>query len=350
VNDIAATFALPKALEAREPPEARGVARDEVKLMVAAGTEYSGPRITHATFRDLPAFLSPGDLLVVNVSATLAASLPAVNGAGQEIRVHYATRAPRLPESWAVVELRSADGSAPLARAETASPVTLPDGVELELVAPYTCGSRLWLARTTGGESVIEQLHRHGEPIRYGYVPRRWPLSDYQTVYARTPGSAEMPSAGRPFGSELLTRLTAAGVTIAPVTLHCGVSSPERHEPPFAEQYEVPEDTARLVQSARGAWRRVIAVGTTVVRALESATGADGHVQASSGWTKLFITPDRPVRAVDGLITGWHEPEASHLQLLEAVAGRELLERSYAEAVRHDYLWHEFGDSHLLLP
>jgi S-adenosylmethionine:tRNA ribosyltransferase-isomerase len=159
-----------------------------------------------------------------------------------------------------------------------------------------------------------------------------------------------MPSAGRPFTRELLSRLVARGVTIAPITLHAGVSSPESHEPPFPEWFEVPEHTAQTICDARHGGGRVIAVGTTVVRALESATAADGCACARSGWTGLVITPDCGVRSVDGMITGWHEPEASHLMMLEAVSGPELLERSYAAALDAGYRWHEFGDSHLILP
>jgi len=198
---------------------------------------------------------------------------------------------------------------------------------------------------------VEDLLERHGEPIRYGHAERRaWPLDAYQTVYATTPGSAEMASAGRPFTPELITRLIAMGVLVAPVTLHTGVSSPERHEPPFPEQFEVPESTARVLAAARRWGGRVIAVGTTVVRALETVAGVGGNVESGSGWTGLVVTPERGLALVDGLITGWHEPEASHLRLLEAAAGGALLERSYRAALRDGYRWHEFGDSHLILP
>jgi S-adenosylmethionine:tRNA ribosyltransferase-isomerase len=189
---------------------------------------------------------------------------------------------------------------------------------------------------------VEDYLADHGEPIRYCYVRDPWPLAEYQNVYATTPGSSEMPSAGRPFTPELITALVAHGIVVAPITLHCGVSSPECHEPPFPEQFEVPAATAGAVRDAHSRGGRVIAVGTTVVRALETGR--------PSGWTNLVVTPDRKLGSVDGLITGWHEPEASHLQLLEAVGGGPLLARSYDAALAHAYLWHEFGDSHLLLP
>jgi S-adenosylmethionine:tRNA ribosyltransferase-isomerase len=346
----ALAFELPRALEAREPPEQRGLARDDVRLMVASRSDPDEP--ADARFGDLPAHLQPGDLLVVNVSATLAAAVAAERADGSEARVHFATRAPRLDDAWRVVELRSADGSRP-AGGVAGERLTLPGGAALRLAAPYASYQRLTLAHLDGGGPVHSYLAEHGEPIRYGYVSDPLPLDAYQTVYATTPGSAEMPSAGRPFTAELIVALIARGIQVAPLTLHTGVSSPERHEPPFPEQYEVPEATARAVESTRAAGGRVIAVGTTVVRALETATADDcrgNRTRPAQGWTNVVITPERGVRAVDGLITGWHEPEASHLQMLEAIAGRELLERSYAAALDREYLWHEFGDSHLILP
>jgi len=197
---------------------------------------------------------------------------------------------------------------------------------------------------------VEEYLQRHGRPIRYGYVSEPWPLDAYQTIFARDPGSAEMPSAGRPFTTELVTELASCGILVAPVTLHTGVSSPERGEPPYPERYSVPETTARIVNAVHG-WRgRVIAVGTTVVRALETRAAADGTVSGGAGWTSLVVTPERGLHAVDGLLSGWHDRDSSHLQMLEAAAGAVLLERSYSTASARGYLWHEFGDMHMILP
>jgi S-adenosylmethionine:tRNA ribosyltransferase-isomerase len=329
----APAFELPPALEAHEPPEARGLPRDGVRLMVANRSDGS---IIDAHFHDLPKLLNPGDLLVVNVSATLPAAIDAhVEHDLRPVRVHVSTHAPGLDDRWRVVEVRTPGGRRPL-RLRPRTRLTL-DGsaAVIELAAQYLSSSRLMLARWD--VDAEEHLKRHGEPIRYGYVSRPWPLAKYQNVYATTPGSAEMPSAGRPFTPELITRLIARGVLIAPITLHCGVSSPERHEPPFPEFYDVPKTTARLIEHAPG---RVIAVGTTVVRALESG---------GSGWTRLVIDATRGVRTVDGLITGWHEPQASHLALLEALAGPDLLAASYREALARGYLWHEFGDSHLII-
>ena len=337
----ALAFQLPQALEATAPAEARGLERDEVRLMVA---DRTGGRIEHAQFRDLPRFLAAGDLLVVNTSATLPAALPAAREDGTEPMLHVATQAPHMPgDRWWVVELRDAQHLRPGER------VAVGAGASFELAAPYAGGTRLWLARFDGDTSLPQHLARHGRPIRYSYITEQWPLEHYQTAFALQPGSAEMPSAGRPFTPALITRLVARGILVAPLVLHTGVSSPERHEPPYPERYEVPETTARLVNHVRADGGRVIAVGTTVVRALETAATPDGTVAASEGWTGLVVTPERGLYAIDGLITGWHEPQASHLQLLEAAAGEPLLRRCYDEALAAGYLWHEFGDSHLIL-
>jgi len=349
----APAFALAPDLEAHEPPEARGVARDGVRMLVARRSDGS---IEHRRFSDLPELLEPGDVVVINVSATIPAAVPARRRDGEPVRVHFATRAPHLEDDWRVVEIRTADGSRPL-RVPAGESLTLPGGATLELVAPYASGERLLLARfwcapapPSGAADLFTYLERHGEPIRYAHVRRPRPLEDYQNVYAVSPGSAEMPSAGRPVTRDLLSRLIWREVVVAPITLHCGVSSPESHEPPFPEWYEVPERTAQLIAAARERGARVIAVGTTVVRALESAGGPDRCSCARSGWSGLVVTPACGVSVVDGLITGWHEPEASHLQLLEALMGPDLLARSYEAAVDAGYLWHEFGDSHLILP
>lgn len=333
------TFELPAALEAHEPP----AARDDVRLMVA--TRGDGA-IEHTRFHRLAEILDPGDLLVINTSATLPAALSARRASGERVEVRFATEAPDPPGAgWWVVEVRATDGGpwppgdAPLAPGER---LTLPGCVRAELAAPYGGGTRLWLARVDTNLEPPEYLWRHGRPIRYAYVPEEHPLSEYQTVYAQQPGSAEMPSAGRPFTPELITQLVARGIQVAPIVLHTGVSSPERDEPPYPERFAVPPHTMQLVGTTRGWGGRVIAVGTTVVRALESGPG--------SGWTDLVIEPGYELQAVDGLLTGWHEPRASHLRMLEAVAGADLLDRSYRAALDCGYLWHEFGDCHLILP
>lgn len=315
-------------LAAAAPP----AVRDQVRLLVAR----PGATLVHARFLDLADHLDPGDLLVVNDSATLPAALPA-----GDVDLHLSTPDPGDPERW-VVELRRAGRRA---RAE-AGTLTLPAGAAATLLAPYL-GSRLWVARLDLPESPHAYLARHGAPIRYAHQPRPRPLADYQTIFATEPGSAEMPSAGRPFTRRALTRLRERGIGVQRITLHTGVSSLERGERPYPERYRVPAHTAARVNAARAAGHRVVAVGTTVVRALETTADDRGVVHPGAGWTSLVV--ERAVRAVDGLLTGWHDPEASHQLLLEAVADAELVERSYAAALARGYHRHEFGDLHLLL-
>ncbi len=340
------TFTLPPGREAVAPPEHRGLQRDEVRLLVAGGG-----RLEHRRFRDLPTVLEPGDLLVINTSATLPAAVTARRGGGRSSPVHVSTA---LDDGDWVVEVRLTDGSGADLEAVPGERLLLPGGLRLHLLRPYPEASvargRLWRARPSPATPAAAFLTRHGRPIEYGYLTRPFTLDDHQTVYATKPGSAETPSAGRPFTARLLVDLIARGVTVAPVVLHAGVSSPDAHEPPLPERFEIPTDTARLVTSATAAGRRVVAVGTTVVRALESATAPDGTVVAATGWTDLVLGPARPPRVVTGLVTGLHAPEASHLLLLEAVAGTELVRTAYAAALEHGYLWHEFGDSTLFLP
>jgi S-adenosylmethionine:tRNA ribosyltransferase-isomerase len=332
-------IAAPEELAATEPPPAR----DGVRLLVA---DARGMR--HARFGQFGEFLAPGDLVVVNISATLAAAVDG-NRAGTAVEVHFSAE---LADGAWVVEVRPAGASAgPVADLRPGEVIALDGGAALIVGRPQPAGqTRLWAARPRVDGGVTAYLARHGRPIRYAYVPRPWPLAEYQTVFAREPGSAEMPSAGRPFTSEIITELVTRGVTLAPVLLHTGVSSQEAGEPPQPERFRVPEPTARLVNATRQAGGRVIAIGTTVTRALESAADPDGLVHPRRGWTDLVLGPSRPARAVTGLVTGWHAPGASHLALLEAVAGPALVERAYAEALRRGYRWHEFGDSCLLLP
>jgi S-adenosylmethionine:tRNA ribosyltransferase-isomerase len=333
--------AVAEPLEAEEPPEIRGADRADVALLVASRADGE---LAHARFGELGSFLRAGDLLVVNTSATLPAALPAVLD-GEELLLHLST--PVGVDSW-LVELRS-PALLPLRSPGPGARIELPGGAEAKLVAPYLDSRRLSFARLSLGEPVEDYLRRHGEPIRYAHAPRRWPIDAYQTVFAIHPGSAEMPSAGRPFTTELVAELTARGVLVAPVTLHAGVSSLELGEDPYPERYRVPAETARLVNAVHGWGGRVIAVGTTVVRALETVAAPDGAVRAGLGLTSLVVSPERGLLAVDGLITGWHEPSSSHLRLLEAAAGADLLSRSYEAAEARGYRFHEFGDSHLIL-
>lgn len=335
----------PSVEEATEPPEARGMDRDETRMLVASP---EGTR--HARFFELGRFLEPGDLVVVNTSATFAAALDGVRHGGRWAVVHFS--APLDDGTW-TIELRKPDASGPLLDSRDGERVELSGGAHLEVVSAYPEPDghrRILRARVVVEGSVHNHLARFGRPISYCYVQGRWPLATYQTVFGRDPGSAEMPSAGRPFTPELVTEMITRGIAFAPITLHAGVSSQESGEMPLPERFRVSESTARLANHTRAHGGRVVAIGTTVTRALESAVGADGTVAQTEGWTDLVLGSDRPARVVDGLVTGWHAPEASHLKLLEAVAGADLVARSYEAARREGYLWHEFGDSCLLLP
>lgn len=329
-------FTLPEALEAHEPPEARGVRRDQVRLLVS---DHRRGRIVHARFADLPDFLVSGDLLVVNDSATLPAALTARRHDGTSVALHLSTR---LPAGLWVVEPRKVV-------AQRGELLDLPGGAVATLLVPYPASRRLWVAALELPEPVIDYLRRWGRPITYPYVRGEWPLEAYQTIYAREPGSAEMPSAGRAFTPDVFARLGTRGIRTARITLHTGVASLEGDEAPYEEHYEVPARTADLVNDTRRAGGRVIAVGTTVVRALESAADEAGRVLATRGWTDLVIMPRRGVRVIDGLLTGFHEPKSTHLAMLEAIAGRDHVEQAYRAALDGGYLWHEFGDLHLML-
>lgn len=324
-------FTLSAHNHARRPP----AVRDKVRLLVTRGL---GAPAVHAEFRDLPDFLAAGDLLVVNDSATLPAALPAQDAEGRALTLHLSTR--RGGDRW-IVEPRGRQSRA----GET---LFLPAGATAHLQAPYRDSRRLWLARLDLGADPLAFIHAWGRPIRYDYVTEAFPLDDYQTIFARRPGSAEMPSAGRPFSERVLRDVAARGVRIATVTLHTGVSSLEGHETPYEESFAVSEATAWMVNGTRRWGGRVIAVGTTVVRALESAVQGS-RVVATAGWTDRLITPEAGPRVVDGLLSGFHEPTASHLRMLEAFMGRDRLVAAYAAALREGYRWHEFGDSHLIV-
>jgi S-adenosylmethionine:tRNA ribosyltransferase-isomerase len=352
----------PPMLDATEPPEARGLRRDAIRLLVSDVTSDS---VAHATFADLPRYLSPGDLIVVNTSGTLNAALDATTERGERVELHLSTL---LPGGFWTVEIREPGpgASMPAHRPFAGTMLTLAAGATAHILAPYPLGesldvaSRLWLAAVRTPLPLHPYLAAHGFPIRYSYLKRTWPSEMYQTVFATEAGSAEMPSASRPFTPELVTRLVSAGVQIAPLLLHTGVASLEDHEPPYEEFYRVPRETAERINAARRTGHRVVAAGTTVVRAIETVADEDGIAAAGRGWTDLVISPARPLRIVNALISGLHEPQATHLMILEeairAAAGNrrsttldQHLDRAYAEARRRGYLWHEFGDAHLIV-
>jgi S-adenosylmethionine:tRNA ribosyltransferase-isomerase len=330
---------------ASAPAELTQGSRDAVRLLVVRPDG-----IRHRRFPDLIDALHPGDALVVNTSAVVNAEIDAVRGRTPVV-LHLAGE---LDDGSWVVELRSAPDAARAVLDASPGEVIQVGDLAFTLVSAYPAtgspsgvGNRLWRAIATG--SVRAVFDRRSRPIAYGYLSGRWPLVAYQTVFSRIPGSAEMASAGRPFTTALVRALITRGIHFAPVVLHTGVSSQEAGEPPQPERFEVPASTADLLNQVRNQGGRVVAVGTTATRAVESAV-VSGRVVPRTGWTERIITPGDGPRIVTGLITGWHDAQASHLLLVEAVAGHDLTQRAYDAALAEGYAWHEFGDSGLFLP
>jgi S-adenosylmethionine:tRNA ribosyltransferase-isomerase len=325
----------PGLIEATAPPERRGVKRDAVAMLV---TNRSARSHTHARFSDLPNVLRAGDLLVVNDSATLPAALTATRANDDTIGLHVATKIDR--RIW-MAEPRGA--------VLCGEELQLPGGASAVMIAPVEPDRpRLWYAWFQLPLEMPEYLSAHGAPIRYGYVTQRFPIGDYQTMFAREPGSSEMPSAARPFTPRVVRALRRRGVEIATISLHCGVASFEMPERPATERYAVSGIAAEAVNAARRDGRRVIAVGSTALRALESAA-RDGELTASSGWTDLVIDDRSTIRTVDGMLTGFHDRAATHQSILRAFLDTALLEDAYGLAADRGYHSHEFGDVHLIL-
>jgi S-adenosylmethionine:tRNA ribosyltransferase-isomerase len=335
---------LPALAEAAAPPEVDGLSRDSVRLLAVLMPDGE---MRDLRFTELADLLEAGDLIVINTSGTRASALDARRENGSRVTVNLSSPAPEPDHGRWLVELR--DGDRPLPAPVAGERLDLPDRGVLRLIAPYL-GRRLWLASLALPTGLSEYLDQHARPIRYGHTSGERRISEYQNVYATESGSAEMPSAGRPFTAGVITHLIARGVDVAPLVLHTGVSSLERGEHPYAERFRVPVSTTARVELTRRLGGRVIAVGTTVVRALESCVAEDGHLHPTGGWTDLVLDRDTPVRAVDGILTGFHDPDASHLDLLEAVAPGEVVAAAYRTAAKAGYRRHEFGDLLLIAP
>lgn len=344
------SFTLPAELSAKEPAERRGIARDKVRLMIINRETY---QVKHSRFDNLGEFLRPGDLLVFNTSRTLPAVLSGCElGQGKCMEIRLAQHLP--DNSWLALLL-----------CQQGNPFAcgLRSGMQLDFGQGLigTVGERnqniprLWQMRfSKSGTELMDLLYRLGRPIRYEYVSAPWDLDYYQTVYAKEPGSAEMPSAGRAFTWKLLFELKRRGVETAYIVLHTGLSSYMDDEldlqhPASEEEYFISETAAQKINQTHRQGGRVIAVGTTVVRALESVADQAGNIDAGHGYTRLHITSEHRTQSVDGLLTGLHEPEASHLDLLTAFLPAAEIRSAYEEAVQQRYLWHEFGDLNLIL-
>src|SRR5437667_359454 len=345
-------FTLPPELSAKEPPERRGIRRDQVRLLVI---ERATGKIEHTRFDKIDSYLRQKDLLVFNSSRTLPASLRgcscgARHGPCMEVRL-----AEHLPDDSWLALLLCEQGDPFGCGLREGMQIEFAEGLNAAVLARDANIPRLWKLRfSISGIELVDLIYRLGKPIRYEYMSVPWDLDYYQTVYAKEPGSAEMPSAGRAFTWKLLLDLKRRGIDSAYIILHTGLSSYmddelDRAHPASEEEYFVSRITAEKVNSARENGGRMIAVGTTAVRALESAVDESGHVRAQHGYTRLRIDNKHRLKAVDGLLTGLHEPEASHLDLLSAFLPAEQIRAAYEEAIERRYLWHEFGDLNLIL-
>ena len=337
-------FSIPPELEAQEPAEYRGKSRDDVRLLVTDAAH--GAR--HARFGALADFLSKGDLLVLNDSKTFPAALRAKRETGEEVVLHFAPL--QSPEQAGDARFTPAILEPRRAAVRPGELFALPGGARATILGRRRGSRRLWDATIVLPLPYHAYFARFGMPIAYPHAKSDLPIDAYQTTYARVLGSSELPSAGRPFTKAVFDRLIARGIDVAMVTLHAGLSSEERDELPIDEWRDISLQTAAAVRRAKKRGSRVIAVGTTVIRALESSLDRRQRMIPSRGRTGLHITPDRPMRIVDGLLTGFHEPASTHLAILESVAGRPHIESAYQTALSERYLWHEFGDAHLLLP
>ncbi|OJJ21554.1 hypothetical protein BKI52_13505 [marine bacterium AO1-C] len=340
-------FELPQHLVCPQPTELRNMARDEVRLLV---TTDSG-QVTHDIFSNFDQYLQAGDVLVVNTSATQAAAFPITLPNGAPGKLHLSTQ---LSDSEWLVEVRALNSNTTTRwkAGEEGMTFALPEGASVRLKERFYKNDQLldlWIAEFDIHQEEEGYRYKYGQPIKYTQLQNAFPLSYYQTFFSFHPGSSEMPSAGRGFTEKLLRKLIKKGVVVAPIVLHTGVSSLEEDEKPYPEYMEVNPMTALLINTAKEEGRRVVVVGTTAIRAVESAADEQGVVRPYRGHTELFIEDTYQMRVADGLLTGFHEPKASHLHMLQSLAGFEHIERAYQEAIKADYYWHQFGDLHLIL-
>jgi S-adenosylmethionine:tRNA ribosyltransferase-isomerase len=331
-------YHLPPELIAQSGAEPR----DTSRLMVI--DRHTG-QIAHRIFRDLPQYLRAGDVLVLNQSKVIPARTFATNPHGTVLEVLLVREIPSSEGLWEAL-------LKPAKRAKVGSRLTFPDGLIATVEAIEADGTRL--LRFSG--NVWEHLENIGKMPLPPYIQASVDPARYQTVYAKTPGSVAAPTAGLHFTPELLDRVRGLGVDIQYVTLHVGPGTfkpvhddPDRHVM-HLEPYEVSPQTAEAVNRARAEGRRVIAVGTTVVRTLETAYSAElGGVRAGSGETQLFIRPGFRFNVIDALITNFHLPKSTLLMLVSAFMGHELMKQAYQTAVAERYRFYSLGDAMLIL-
>ncbi|MCL7747900.1 S-adenosylmethionine:tRNA ribosyltransferase-isomerase [Halalkalibacter alkaliphilus] len=329
-------FVVPDHLHAFLPAEIRSNKREAVKLLVQ---NRQAGNVHHDTFENLSSYLKEGDVLILNNSRTI----PAVIFTTDHMEVRLARK--RSSEIWDVLYLHEI---------EIGDTLTFTSNVKATVLDKCSKTPLISLRFSIAGNEFYNYLYTHGTPIHYEYLQDHWPLQAFQTVYSSVPGSIEMPSAGRALSWKMLADLQKKGVEIGFVYLHTGLSYFENDhwpDPIFQpEPFHVPKETVELIHLAKNRNSRIIAVGTTVVRALESAVDTQHILQPTTGETTLHIKLNSSLYVVDGLLTGFHEPEASHLDMLSAFIDQKNLLAAYEEAIRQGYLWHEFGDMNLLLP
>ncbi|MFD2923554.1 S-adenosylmethionine:tRNA ribosyltransferase-isomerase [Halobacillus naozhouensis] len=340
MSDLLTAFEIPEHLHASSPIERRGLDRDQVRMMLL--DPVSGRR-AHTNFRNIVDTFQAGDVLVLNQSRTIPSSLQA-SGTNGEVEVRLARKIDDHRFEVLLVGKQYKEGEK-LYFQDGLFAVVEKGGSEYPLQV---------LKFKLSGMSLIEYIYDHGSPIYYEYVEDPWPLNDYQNVYSSTPGSIEMASAGRAFTWGTITELEQKGVKICYITLHTSLSYYENDRWPspssHPEPYTIPQETVTVINKAKQEGRQVAAVGTTVVRALESAFKNGQLTKQDSVLTYLYINQEHSLKVVDALLTGFHEPEASHLDLLTAFVKHEILIEAYHEAIEQQYLWHEFGDMNLIIP
>src|ERR1043166_8889352 len=340
-------FHVPERLIPLSPPELRGERRDQARMVVLHRAER---RVEHSRFDRLGEYLRAGDVLVVNDTLMVHDQLKGRSSRGALTLVLFGHHA----DGWHA-------SARPASRAARGLVVRI-GGVELRAVLVRRTVGDLWLVRFEHEGDFYELLERHGERTLPLYKPLRERMETYRNVYARVPGSLEIPSAGLHFTEEMLGRLMRSGVAVVPITLHIGLTELQQYRHITeeevedhrvgAEWYRVRPASARAINGARRRGGRVVAVGTSVVRTLETVateTRAGARVRAGEGWTELYIYPGHRYKAVDAMLTNLHEPRSSHLLLVAAFAGKEFTLGAYRELVRARYRFDLFGDSMLIL-
>lgn len=312
-----------------------------------------GDRLEHATFGDLPRLLAPGDLVVVNDAATLPASLHGT-ARGERVELRLAAGDLARGEVTAVLfgagDFRTRTEDRPPPPPLERGDALAFDGLAAEIASVDPAEPRLVRVRfDRRGAALLGAVYRAGRPVQYAHVAEPLPLWHAQTPFAARPWAFELPSAGRPLTAAILRELGLRGVAVESVTHAAGLSS--TGEPrldarlPLPERFDVPERTVRAVARARARGGAVVAIGTSVVRALEGAAAATGELRAGAGETDWLGSASTELSVCDGIVTGVHAPGESHFELLQAFAPHAALERARDEAARAGYLAHEFGDA-----